>query len=312
MTFMVTTQAKSISVAVVMASKKIGKSDGGVSGMQTQNLKDGPQRGLVEATKVCTGARYLVICGTNLWFHNNKEVCIFSSVPGDSITRLLEDPISPYSRAPTTRPSINIGSSHWESPPDIALAQKLVDAELVRLLHHDSLTYPLPGTSHPGGTRSSYQVPHDDDMDKARRDVQWELASSLDFPDANEEQTRQGVVVLTKSEEVDEEYGWPSIRSRPTFDPKQGRYVDPTSLSPDDRIEGYSVLLNESHKLMARETSKVAKAEKRLNVTLGGYQMRSKALVQKMVDLFGELQRGQVDYESFFRLRINENASGPT
>ena len=198
-----------------------------------------------------------------------------------------------------------------ESPPDIAPAQNLVDAELVQLLHHDSLTYPLPGTSHPGGTKSSYQVPHDDDMDKARRDIQRELASSLGFPDANEEQTRQGVAALTKSEEVDEECGWPSIRSRLAFDPKQRRYVDPTSLSPDDRIEGYSVLLNESRELMAREASKVAKAEKKLNVTLGGYQMRSKALVQKMADLFGELQRGQVDYESFSRLRINENASGP-
>lgn len=198
-----------------------------------------------------------------------------------------------------------------ESPPDMAPAQKLVDAELVQLLHHDSLTHPLPGTSHPGGTKSPYQMPHDDDMDKARRDIQRELASSLGFPDANEEQTRQGVAALTKSEEVDEEYGWPSIRSRLVFDAKQRRYVDPTSLSPEDRIEGYNVLLNESRELMAREASKVAKAEKKLNVTLGGYQIRSKALVQKMADLFGELQRGQADYESFSRLRINENASGP-
>ena len=293
-----------------MASKKIGKSDGEVSGMWTQNLRDGPQRGLAEATKVRTGARYLTICETNLWFHN-KEVCIFSSVPGDSITRLLENPVSPYARAPPTRPSINIGSSHWELPPDIALAQKLVDVELVQLLHHGSLTYPLPGTSHPGGTKSSYQVPHDDDMDKARRDIQWELASSLGFPDTNKEQTQQGVAVVTKSEEVDEEYGWPSIRSWLAFDPKQRHYVDPTSLLPDDRIEGYSVLLNEGRELMACEASKVAKVEKRLNVTSGGCQMRSKALVQKTADLFGELQRGQVNYESFSRLRINENASGP-
>jgi len=119
------------------------------------------------------------------------------------------------------------------------------------------------------------------------------------------------VAALTKSEEVDEEYGWPSIRSRLAFDAKQRRYVDPTSLSPKDRFEGCSVLLNESRELMAREAGKIAKAEKKLNVTLGGYQMRSKALIQKVTDLFGELQRGQVDYESFSRLRINENASGP-
>ena len=198
-----------------------------------------------------------------------------------------------------------------ELPSDLGPAQRLVDAELVQLLHHDSLTYPLPGTSHPGGTKSSYRMPRDEDIDEARLAIQRELAGSLGFPDANEEQTRQGVAALTKSEEVEEAFGWPSIRSRLAFDAKQRRYVDPASLSSEDRIEGYSALLNESRDLMAREASKIAKAENKLNVTLGGYQMRSKALTQKMTDLFGELQRGHVDYESFSRLRINENAAGP-
>ena len=198
-----------------------------------------------------------------------------------------------------------------ELPSDLASAQRLVDAELVQLLHHDSLTYPLPGTSHPGGTKSTYQMPRDEDIDEARLAVQRELASSLGFPDANEGQTRQGVAALTKSEEVDENFGWPSIRSRLAFDIKKRRYVDPALLSPEDRIEGYSALLNESRDLMAREANKIAKAEKKLNVTLGGYQARSKALIQKATDLFGELHRGHVDYESFSRLKVNENAAGP-
>lgn len=198
-----------------------------------------------------------------------------------------------------------------ELPPDLAPAQRLVDAELVQLLHHDSLTYPLPGTSHPGGTRSLYQMPRDEDVGEARLAIQRELASSLGFPDANEEQTRQGVAALTKSEEVEEAFGWPFIRSRLAFDAKQRRYVDPASLSSEDRIEGYSALLNESRDLMSREAGKIAKVEKKLNVTLGGYQMRSKALTQKVADLFGELQRGHIDYESFSRLSINENAAGP-
>ena len=160
-------------------------------------------------------------------------------------------------------------------------------------------------------TKSSYQMPHDEDIDEARLAVQRELASSLGSPDANEKQTRQGVAVLTKSEEVDEAFGWPSIRSRLAFDAKQWRYVDPASLSSEDRIEGYTALLNESRGLMAREASKIPKAENKLNVTLGGYQVRSKALTRKMTDLFGELQRGHVDHESFSRLRINEDAAGP-
>jgi len=76
-------------------------------------------------------------------------------------------------------------------------------------------------------------------------------------------------------------------------------------------MEGYSVLLNEGHDLMAREAGKIVKAEKKLNVTLGPrYRARSKSLIQKVTDLFGEHQRVHVDYESFSRLRINENAAG--
>lgn len=198
-----------------------------------------------------------------------------------------------------------------ELPSDLTSAQRLVDAELVQLLSHDSLTYPLPGTSHPGGTKSTYQMPRDEDIDEARLAVQRELAGSLGFPDANEDQTRQGVAALTKSEEVDETFGWPSIRSRLAFDAQKRRYVDPASLSSEDRIEGHSALLNESRDLMSREANKIAKTEKRLDVTLGGYQMRSKALTQKVTDLFGELRRVHVDYESFSRLRVNENAAGP-
>ena len=39
-----------------------------------------------------------------------------------------------------------------------------------------------------------------------------------------------------------------------------------------DRFEGCSVLLNESRELVACKAGKIAKAEKKLNVTLGEYQ----------------------------------------
>ena len=58
-------------------------------------------------------------------------------------------------RVDTEQPVKDLQLDDKELPSDLAPAQRLVDAELVRLLHHDSLTYPLPGTSHPGGTKSS-------------------------------------------------------------------------------------------------------------------------------------------------------------
>ena len=62
---------------------------------------------------------------------------------------------------------------------------------------------------------------------------------------------------------------------------------------------------------MAKEAQKAAKLEKKLNVTLGGYQARSKGLAKRVVDGFDELQRGRIEYESFAHLLANEAAAGP-
>jgi pre-mRNA-splicing factor CDC5/CEF1 len=62
---------------------------------------------------------------------------------------------------------------------------------------------------------------------------------------------------------------------------------------------------------MTGEAGKASKFEKKLGVTLGGYQARSKALGKQVTDTFDELQKQKVDYESFSKLRINESVAGP-
>lgn len=215
--------------------------------------------------------------------------------PNVDIDRLLQD--------------LSLGEDNVEQ--ELAQAHKLMDAEIVHLLHHDSLVHPLPGTSHPGGTKSSYQSPADQDIDLARLAIQRELASSLGFPEATEEQTKQGLAALSKEEEIDDNASWSHIRQRLAYDATQGRYVDPDTLTSEQRIAGYTTLLNESREVMSKEASKIAKAEKKLNVMLGGYQVRSKALAKRVGEAFQELQKTQVDYESFTRLHVNESSAGP-
>ena len=190
-------------------------------------------------------------------------------------------------------------------------ASKLVNAELASLLRHDSIAFPLPGTALPGGTRSSYEMPGDEYISAAQSEIQRELAAALGYPDANVEQLKQGLSVLAAQEEVDESASWASIRPRLAYDASQKRWVDAESLSPDARIDGVSAQLNECREAMAKEAQKAAKLEKKLNVTLGGYQARSKGLAKRVVDGFDELQRGRIEYESFAHLLANEAAAGP-
>ncbi|KAI0948484.1 hypothetical protein AcV7_009215 [Taiwanofungus camphoratus] len=198
-----------------------------------------------------------------------------------------------------------------ESGNELAPAEKLVHAELADLLLHDSIAHPIPGTIHPGSTMSVYEIPPDDAIAAAKSVIHDELATALGYPDANEEQMKQGLVALANLEEVDETVSWTHVRERLAFDPSSKTWVDPEILSEEARIAGHSSLLDECRETMSKEASKAAKSEKKLNITLGGYQARSKALSKRIADAFDEIQKVKIEYESFVHLRTNESAIGP-
>ena len=54
-------------------------------------------------------------------------------------------------------------------------------------------------------------------------------------------------------------------------------------MSLEAHFEGYSFLMNESRDAMTKAASKATKLEKRLGVTLGGYQARAHALAKHKV-----------------------------
>jgi pre-mRNA-splicing factor CDC5/CEF1 len=199
-----------------------------------------------------------------------------------------------------------------DDDPELGKARRLVDVELVHMLEHDSIVYPLPGTSKPGGTQSTYEIPEDDYLAEAKSLVHRELVTSLGFPDANEEQIKRGLTILAREEEVDlESDGWAQIREGLAYDANTRAWVDPATLSREERIAGFAALLEEDKDTMAKEAGKASKSEKKLGVVLGGYQARSKALTKRLTEAFEALQSTDIDLDSFSRLSVNEAAAGP-
>ena len=190
-------------------------------------------------------------------------------------------------------------------------ASESIHQELAQLLEHDAIVYPIPGTSHPGGTRSVYAAPDDDALDAAKSAIQLEIASALGYPTASEQQLLEGLATLSQQEEVDESQSWSAVRQRLAFDAERNTWVDSESMIEEERIAGYSALLNRSRDTMASEEQKTSKLEKKLGVVLGGYQARFRTLSKKVTESFEELQNTQRNYESFSRLRVNESAVGP-
>ena len=198
-----------------------------------------------------------------------------------------------------------------DEDPELAAARKLVDVEMVKLLQHDAIAYPLPGTSLPGSTKSTYDLPEDEVVERAKGLVHKELATSLGFPNATPAQVSEGLLATANMEEINSEAFWDKQRDKLVFDAKTSSWVEPSSLSLEERIAGYDSLLREDRDAIAKEASKAAKGEKKLGIQLGGYQARFKALAKRATDAFDELQKGQIDLNSFIQLQVNEQAVGP-
>ena len=203
--------------------------------------------------------------------------------------------------------NLNLG----EEVNEFTDARKLVSAEIAGLVLHDSIAHPIPGTNLPGGSTSSYLLPPDEDLATAKSMVHFELASLIGFPTATEVQVKDGLQTLSKNEDVDETLSWAHDRQQLAFNPHTKTWVDPDSLSLEDRISGYTILLDDCREQMTKEASKAAKLEKKLGITLGGYQDRTKKLAERLTGAFDELVKTKVDYDSFARLAANEAAAGP-
>lgn len=189
--------------------------------------------------------------------------------------------------------------------PARAELERLVAIEMVHLLEHDSVVHPVPGGKHAGGGTSSLPYIEDDRLAAARALVHGELAELVGLPGASEALLKR--VISLQPNEFDEI--WKPSYDTLAYDAQTQSWVDKASLSDEARIAGFSALLDYNRDLMVTESSKAAKVEKKLGVTLGGYQLRAKALGTKLVEGVDELAKTKVELTSFDRLATLEEGA---
>jgi pre-mRNA-splicing factor CDC5/CEF1 len=201
------------------------------------------------------------------------------------------------------------------SPPEgeQEAVQRLVDHELAQLLKHDSLAHLIPGTAHPGGTPSTYEPPPDAYVAAAKAAVHRELAGTLGFPNAPEEQVRNAVRALAVGDDaaVDESASWVRLRGTLVLDTASGSRVPAEGLDVDAREAGYKAAQEGRRAAIGQEAARAAKVEKKLGVTLGGYTARAEELGKRRGTASVAIREKAVEYESFARLRATESAMGP-
>ncbi|GAA6051475.1 hypothetical protein JCM3770_004550 [Rhodotorula araucariae] len=184
-------------------------------------------------------------------------------------------------------------------------AERAVTIEMIRLLEHDAVAYPVAGSRRAGGGKAKLVFIADEELAAARKLVHDEVAQAAGLPGASDKVLRRAVALAP--DEFDKL--WRPSYERLAYDARTNRYVDKEALSDAERITGFRALIEQNRDRMASESAKAAKVEKRLGQTLGGYVARSKALAGKLAEGHDELVRTRIELESFARLANNEESA---
>lgn len=102
---------------------------------------------------------------------------------------------------------------------------------------------------------------------------------------------------------------WEAAERDLAFDPETRSVVALSTLGEAERIRCLKHRFSSLQKLVAKQTKAVAKSEAKLNVVLGGYQARQKALVEKINGLSRELDLGRINFLCFSKLAAVEEKS---
>ncbi|KAG0148684.1 hypothetical protein CROQUDRAFT_60225 [Cronartium quercuum f. sp. fusiforme G11] len=181
-----------------------------------------------------------------------------------------------------------------------------VTEEMVRLILHDAVAYPVPGGKIGGGRQSSLDYIEDDALAAAKAMVGAELADACGFPGATEEQIKR-VAVLAEPEVFNK--SWSTHSEEYAFDSKTQRWIKAEQLSDSQKIEGLKYLVDEARAELIKQANAANKTEKKLSKLVGGYEARSKSLAEKLLGHVSQLDRSRIELASFERLETNEEGA---
>jgi len=93
--------------------------------------------------------------------------------------------------------------------------------------------------------------------------------------------------------------------------PDQKRFVHVSELTKKEHAAALKAQFEALREQMKRDNTRAGKKEKKLGVLQGGYQNRSKALKEEIMDSHDKMVQGQMELECFERLRVSELRAMP-
>ncbi|KAJ2359452.1 Pre-mRNA-splicing factor cef1 [Coemansia erecta] len=181
---------------------------------------------------------------------------------------------------------------------------KLVSTEMRALILHDARKYPVPDVPPLRASMSSdleLDVIPDDMLDAARAMVNKEVGDML-----QEMRDAFGRLSGPPGDDL-----WRDTERSSVWLPQSQKYTDADKVSERDWIEKHRHELIKRRERMTKDAARATKIERKLGVTLGGYQARSKTLGEKLQTAYKEFEQAKLDVNAFRSLYTAEQATIP-
>lgn len=190
----------------------------------------------------------------------------------------------------------------------------IVRQEMLLLLKHDTKMYPVPGQ-----IISTSDYHHQQEVATLEEISDSLLASAKDLMSKEAEDFKKQLITqasLKNEEELDEAFWRAHEESAKKFMyiPSEGhglgQYREVRSISLAEKVAILKAHLDKNRELMKKEAIKASKLEKKLAVTLGGYQARAAKLKKDLADRYKEYQDLDIQYVSFLNLQSSVEIPG--
>ncbi|KAJ2520762.1 Pre-mRNA-splicing factor cef1 [Coemansia sp. RSA 1939] len=190
-----------------------------------------------------------------------------------------------------------------EEPNRLSKVLSMISDEMKSLILNDAHKYPVsdaPPLRYSEDAIQFEDIP-DDLIASSRALIEEELESMhQDLRDTYDQLSGPSTSAL-----------WHMVESNDVWLPQERTYKPADQISAESLIEKYKSELARRREVMTEEAMRASKTERKLGVTLGGYQTRAKMLSENIATAFKEFEQAKIDTHAFNMLYVAEQAAIP-
>lgn len=195
---------------------------------------------------------------------------------------------------------------------EVQRAEEMIKAEMITMLHYDSLKNPIQGAPNVPALKRMTAAGHasylnDQPYENFSED---QMKEARDLLDAEMEIVKRGMGHGDLSLEGYTQV-WEECLEQVLYLPSQNRYTRANLASKRDRLESAEFSLEQNRKFMAKEAKRCGKIEKKLKILTGGYQAKAQALIKQLHETFEQIEQSHLALSTFRFLAQQEETAIP-